>query len=72
MRAPRPLQVREAALNIRRFKQLWRKAARLATAGLDGFAASHDAMGALELLAADDEAAEAAPGTATAQATTSL
>lgn len=42
--------VREAAYNIRRFKALWARAARLAGAGIDRFADAHDAMGALELL----------------------
>lgn len=54
------MQVREAAYNIKAFKRLWSRAARLAAAGLDRFADGHDAMGALEMLAADDEAAEAA------------
>lgn len=67
-------QVREAEHNIRTFQRLWAKAARLAAAGLDGFAATHDAMGALELLAAHEQAAEdaaaaAATGTATGKAT---
>lgn len=66
-----PLQVREAELNIATFKRLWRKAARLAAAGIDSFAATHDAMGALELLAADDEAGEAAATAATTAAAAS-
>jgi L-rhamnose isomerase len=56
--------VREAEHNIRTFKRLWAKAARLAAAGLDGFAATHDAMGALELLAAHEQAAEDAAAAA--------
>eukprot|EP00882_Tetradesmus_deserticola_P020575 GHRQ01022229.1.p1 GENE.GHRQ01022229.1~~GHRQ01022229.1.p1 ORF type:complete len:243 (-),score=74.94 GHRQ01022229.1:317-1045(-) len=51
-----PLQedpVREAEYNVRRFRALWAKAARLAAAGIDGFAAEHDAMGLLEALEAD-------------------
>jgi L-rhamnose isomerase len=46
--------VREAELNVRRFKALWAKAAKLAAAGIDEFAATHDAMGALEALEAAD------------------
>lgn len=61
---PNLLQVREAEHNIRAFRRLWAKAARLAAAGLDGFAATHDGMGALEFLAADEEAAEAAAAAA--------
>lgn len=53
--------VREAAYNIRRFRQLWARAARLVAAGLDGFAERHDALGALELLAADEERGAVAP-----------
>ncbi|WIA31306.1 hypothetical protein OEZ86_002208 [Tetradesmus obliquus] len=44
--------VREAEYNVRRFKALWSKAARLAASGLDGFAAAHDGMGVLEALEA--------------------
>lgn len=61
-------QVREAEHNIRTFKRLWAKAARLAAAGLDSFAATHDAMGALEFLAADEQAAEDAAAAAAARA----
>ena len=49
--------MREAAHNIRRFKALWRKAARLAAAGLDEVWATHDAMIALELLERSEEEA---------------
>lgn len=52
--------VREAEYNIRRFKILWARAARLAAQGVDGFGAQGDAMGALELLEADEVACEAA------------
>jgi hypothetical protein len=52
--------VREAQHNVQRFKQLWAQAARLVAAGLDGFAARHDAMGVLELLAADEDRPAAA------------
>jgi L-rhamnose isomerase len=45
--------VREAEYNVRRFKALWARAARLADAGIDGFAETHDAMGVLEALEAD-------------------
>ncbi|GAB4822855.1 hypothetical protein N2152v2_009901 [Parachlorella kessleri] len=45
--------VREAELNIRRFKALWTRAARLAAAGVDGMGAAHDALGVLELLEQD-------------------
>lgn len=65
---PTPRQVREAAYNIQAFKRLWARAARLAAAGLDRFAGSHDAMGLLEFLAADDEASEAARQAAVAAA----
>lgn len=61
-------QVREAAYNIRAFRRLWARAARLAAAGLDRFADGHDAMGLLEFLAADDEAGEAARQAAAAAA----
>ena len=61
-------QVREAEHNIRTFKRLWAKAARLAAAGLDSFAATHDAMGLLEFLAADEQAAEDAAAAAAAAA----
>jgi hypothetical protein len=44
--------VREAELNIRRFKALWARAGGLEAAGLGQHLARHDAMGALELLAA--------------------
>ena len=47
--------VREAEYNIRRFKGLWASAHRLGEAGLDGFAAAHDAMGVLELLEKDEQ-----------------
>lgn len=46
--------VREAEYNIRRFKALWARAARLAAAGIDSFSDTHDAMGVLELLEADE------------------
>eukprot|EP00887_Chlorella_sp_A99_P004048 scaffold11.g4048.t1 len=46
--------VREAELNVRRFKALWARAARLAAVGIDRFAESHDALGALELLEAEE------------------
>ncbi|KAI8475104.1 MAG: ribokinase/xylose isomerase [Monoraphidium minutum] len=49
--------VREAELNIRRFKALWAQAGRLAGAGLDAALAAHDALGAMELM----EATAAAP-----------
>ena len=62
--------MREAEHNIRVFKRLWAKAARLAAAGLDGFAATHDGMGVLEFLAADEEAAEVAAAAAAAAANT--
>ncbi|KAL4859502.1 Ribokinase [Chlorella vulgaris] len=52
--------VREAQHNVQRFKQLWAQAARLVAAGLDGFAATHDAVGVLELLAADEDRPAAA------------
>ncbi|KAF6255717.1 ribokinase/xylose isomerase [Scenedesmus sp. NREL 46B-D3] len=45
--------VREAEYNVRRFKALWAKAGRLAAAGIDAFAATHDAMGVMEALEAD-------------------
>jgi sugar phosphate isomerase/epimerase len=45
--------VREAEYNVRRFKALWARAARLAAAGIDGFAATHDAMGVMEALETD-------------------
>jgi L-rhamnose isomerase len=50
--------VREAAYNVRRFRALWARAARLAAAGIDGFAATHDAMGVLEVLEADVDSLE--------------
>lgn len=56
-RAPAQDPVREAEHNIRRFKALWSRAARLAGAGLDGLAARHDAMGVLELLEAEQGSA---------------
>ena len=64
--------VREAAYNIRRFRALWARAATLAAnGGLDGFAATHDAMGALELLEAWEErqwgGAQGQPGPAAAE-----
>lgn len=46
--------VREAEYNIRRFNALWVKAARLAEAGIDSFADTHDAMAVLEALEADE------------------
>lgn len=46
--------MREAEYNIRRFRALWARASALARAGIDGFAASHDAMGVLEMLEAAD------------------
>jgi hypothetical protein len=49
--------VREAAHNIRRFRQLWARAARLA-AGLDAAAERQDAMAALDLLLGDEERCE--------------
>ena len=43
--------VREAEWNVRAFKAMWARAARLKDeGGMDGLLASHDAMGALELL----------------------
>lgn len=54
--------VREAEYNIRRARALWTRAARLAAAGIDRFADSHDALGALELLEEDEAAAGAAAG----------
>jgi hypothetical protein len=52
--------VREAALNIRRFKSLWARAGRLEAAGMGRLLAAHDGMGSLEALEAD--AAEAGSG----------
>ena len=52
--------MREAEYNIRRFKALWARAARLDAAGIGGFAERHDAMGALEMLEADEAATAAA------------
>ncbi|KAL4426410.1 hypothetical protein ABPG77_004704 [Micractinium sp. CCAP 211/92] len=49
--------VREAEYNIRRVRTLWARAARLAAAGIGRFADSHDALGALELLEAEEAAA---------------
>jgi hypothetical protein len=46
--------VREAALNVRRFRGLWARAARLDAAGIRDLAARRDAMGVLELLAEDE------------------
>ena len=43
--------MREARYNVARFRALWARAAALAARGLDGCAATHDAMCALELLA---------------------
>jgi hypothetical protein len=42
--------VREAELNIRRFKELWRRAGDLEDAGLEELLARHDALAALELV----------------------
>jgi sugar phosphate isomerase/epimerase len=47
--------VREAALNVRRFKALWARAAALAAAGVERFSEAHDALGVLELLTGLDE-----------------
>lgn len=62
--------MREAEYNIRRFRALWARAARLAAAGIDGFALTHNAMGALELLEAEEGAGGgvAAAGTAASAA----
>ena len=44
--------VREAEWNVRAFKAMWARAARLRDeGGMDGLLVNHDAMGALELLA---------------------
>jgi hypothetical protein len=56
--------VREAEYNVREFRALWARAARLAARGIDRFAERHDAMGALELLQADAAAAAAAAAAA--------
>lgn len=45
--------VKEAEYNIRRFKQLWRRAAALREAGLEGCLERHDALATLEML--DDD-----------------
>jgi len=45
--------VREAELNIRRFKALWHRAGRLQEKGISELMAAHDAMGVLELLESD-------------------
>ena len=42
--------VREAEYNIRKVKQLWKRAAAVRKAGIDALLAKHDAMGSLELL----------------------
>jgi sugar phosphate isomerase/epimerase len=56
--------VREAEYNIRRFRALWARAARLAGAGIDGFAGRHDAMVVLELLEAEEAQQLPAPAAA--------
>lgn len=53
--------VREAEYNIRRVKALWKQAARLTAAGLDGHLARHDALAALELMETELEG-QPAPG----------
>lgn len=55
--APAEDPVREAEYNIRRVRALWARAARLAAAGIDRFADSHNALGALEALEADEATA---------------
>ena len=41
--------VREAELNVRAFRRMWRRAAALEAAGMGGALAAHDAMGSLEM-----------------------
>lgn len=47
--------MREAALNIRRFKALWSRSARLEARGLGRLMERRDAMGVMELLADEEE-----------------
>ena len=70
---PQENPVREAEYNIRRFRAFWARAARLAAAGVDAYGLTHNAMGALELLEAEEAAhafaaAGAGAGTAAAAA----
>ena len=41
--------VREAELNVRAFRRMWRRAAALEAAGMGGALAAHDAMASLEM-----------------------
>lgn len=51
--------MREAEYNIRRFRALWSRAARLAAAGIDAAAQRHDALAALEVLEREEGTAGA-------------
>jgi hypothetical protein len=52
--------VREAELNIRRFKQLWARAAQLDEAGIAAALLRHDSLGAMGLI--DQEGVTGAAG----------